>query len=81
MFELDRIYLRRDCIVIVEENDEKSVITSSVSDLVRLYHNGGYQRPNDDAKVLYCSICDLKMECKTFGELMNMFDKIVAECC
>ena len=41
MFELDRIYLRRDCIVIVEENDEKSVITSSVSDLVRLYHDGG----------------------------------------
>lgn len=81
MFELDRIYLRRDCIVIVEENDEKSVITSSVSDLVRLYHNGGYQRPNDNAKVLYCSIYDLKMKCKTFKELMDMLEKIVADCC
>lgn len=81
MFELDRIYLRRDCIVIVEENDEKSVITSSVFDLVRLYHNGGYQRPNDNAKVLYCSICDLKMKCKTFKELMDMLEKIVADCC
>lgn len=81
MFELDRIYLRRDCIVIVEENDEKSVITSSVSDFVRLYHNGGYQRPNDNAKVLYCSIYDLKMKCKTFKELMDMLEKIVADCC
>nr|DAZ63210.1 MAG TPA: hypothetical protein [Caudoviricetes sp.] len=81
MFELDRIYLRRDCIVIVEENDEKSVITSSVSDLVRLYHNGGYQCPNDDAKVIYCSIFNVKMKCKTFKELMDMLEKIVADCC
>lgn len=81
MFELDRIYLRRDCIVIVEENDEKSVITSSVSDLVRLYHNGGYQCPNDDAKVIYCSIFNVKMKCKTFKDFMDMLEKIVADCC
>lgn len=81
MWTFNRFYLRESCILLVEEDGEKSAITTSAYDLIKMYNNGESECPGDNAKVIYCSIFNVKMKCKTFKELMDMLEKIVADCC
>ena len=81
MWTFNRIYFRESCILLVDEDGEKSAITTSAYDLIRMYNNGESECPSDNAKVIYCLIFNVKMKCKTFKDFMDMLEKIVADCC
>lgn len=53
MWTFNRIYLRESCILLVEEDGEKSAITTSAYDLIKMYNNGESECPGDNAKVIY----------------------------
>lgn len=81
MWDFCRYRLRKKCVLLIEEDNEISAITSSVSELIKIYNEGGIDCPDDESKILYCSIFNVKMKCKTFKELMDTIEKIVADCC
>lgn len=70
-----------DCVVIVEDDNGNSRVISGSADsmLYDWWRECNYVASNDSL-VVYAACFGVEVKCKTFGEYMEMIDKIVGSC-
>lgn len=70
-----------DCVVIVkDDNGNSRVISGSVDSMLYDWlHECNYVASNDSL-VVYAACFGVEVKCKTFGEYMEMIDKIAGSC-
>lgn len=70
-----------DCVVIVkDDNGNNRVISGSVdSILFDWWHECNYVASNDSL-IVYAACFGVEVKCKTFGEYMEMIDRIAGGC-
>lgn len=70
-----------DCVVIVEDDNCNSRVISGSADsmLYDWWRECNYVASNDSL-VVYAACFGVEVKCKTFGEYMEMIDKIAGSC-
>lgn len=70
-----------DCVVIVKDDNGYNRVISGSADsmLYDLWHECNYVASNDSL-VVYAVCFGVEVKCKTFGEYMEMIDRIAGSC-
>lgn len=74
-------YVLDDCVVIVKDDNGNSRVVSGSADsmLYDWWHECNYV-VNNDSRIVYAACFGVEVRCKTFGEYMEMIDKIAGSC-